>query len=98
MAKRGMSAYGTVSECFVGIMSFWSGPTLAGMVFFPQAVVTGRVNCRRQRPSWMTSGIDWPTGRPERVNDPSTPVVVLTSGSPAAVTPQTSHEMPAGRA
>ena len=37
---------------------------------------------RRQRPSWMTSGMLAPTGTFLSVNLPSTPVTALTSGEP----------------
>ncbi len=54
--------------------------------FCPQALETMNENCRRQRPSWMTTGIASPpflltgTSRSEKV--PSKSVVVHTSGSP----------------
>ena len=49
---------------------------------------------RRQRPSWMTSGMLVPTGMFVSVKVPSTPVTALTSGEPEACAPQLSQETP----
>ena len=85
---RGMSPI----AWFLGISS-----VLSGMLFAPQGVATSIVNCLRQRPTWMTRGMDGPTGTPVRVNVPSGAVIALTSGSPAPVVPQMSQVMPAGK-
>ncbi len=85
---RGMSP----SVLFLGIVS-----VPAGTVFAPHEVVTSTVNWRRQRPSCTTSGRLVPTGTFWSVKVPSGAVYAVTSGSPAAVAPQTSHVMPAAK-
>ena len=58
------------------------------------AATLGIVTWRRQRPSWITSGMFVPTGTFLRVNLPSTPVTALTSGEPEACAPHLSQETP----
>src|SRR5664280_1456309 len=52
-------------------------------------VTAGTIIRRRQRPSWITSGMLVPAGTLVSVNEPSTPVVVCTRG-----VPDTSHAQP----
>ena len=85
---RGMSP----SVWFLGIVS-----VIAGTALGPHDVPMFTVNCLRQRPSWTTSRTLEPTGTPLSVKVPSGAVNVVTSGSPAAVAPQTSHVIPAAK-
>ena len=54
--------------------------------------------CRRQRPSWMTTGMLVPTGTLVSVNLPSGPVVAVTSGSPVRSEPHWSQATPRANA
>ncbi len=62
MPMRGMSP----SPWFLGMVKVPAG-TLLGA----HELVTSTVNCRRQRPSWTTSGRLPPTGTPVSVKVPS---------------------------
>jgi hypothetical protein len=58
------------------------------------AVTLGMVIWRRQRPSWMTSGMSVPTGTLTSVNVPSGAVCVATTGSPDTSPPHWLHCTP----
>src|ERR1700733_557872 len=63
----------------------------ATTVLVPHEVAMFTVNCRRHRPSWMTSGMLLPTGTFGSVKVPSNAVVVETSGLPDTSAPQVLH-------
>src|SRR5579884_1191417 len=72
---------------------------LRGMRMSPTAVdahdfVTSKVTLRRQRPSWMTTGIPLPTGTFGSENVPSKSVLVHTSGLPDTSAPHGLHDTP----
>ncbi len=69
----------------------------AGTAVLTQAG-TLTVICRRQRPSWMTSGMFVPTGMLLIVNLPSTPVTAWTSGLPDTSAPQGVQATPGAKA
>ena len=52
-----------------------------------QAFTWGMVSCLRHLPSWMTSGMFWPTGTFFSTKRPSEPVSAVTRGAPLASTP-----------
>src|SRR5262245_2082173 len=57
-----------------------------------QGFTSGMTICRRQRPIWMTSGMLVPDGTFLRVNLPSAPLRMLTSGEPEMADSQRSEE------
>ena len=63
---------------------------------FAQHATLGMVISRRQRPSWITSGIEMPHGALSIVKVPSTAVVALTSGEPETNELHDSHATPGG--
>ena len=56
----------------------------AGRAVFWHDGTFGMVLFIRQRPSWITSGMFWPTGTFDSVKLPSTPLTALMSGEPEA--------------
>jgi len=65
---------------------------------FAQHATFGIVIWRRQRPSWITTGMFAPHGTSVSVNAPSTPVVAVTSGEPDTSELQLSHATPGANA
>ena len=68
-----------------------------GRAVVVHAAMLGMVSWRRQRPSWMTSGMSAPTGTLPRVNVPSGAVCVATSGLPVTSPPHWLHCTPAAK-
>ena len=58
------------------------------IVLVAQEETVGSVNCLRHNPACTTSGMFAPTGMLCRVKEPSTLVVVLTSGEPVICCPE----------
>ena len=89
MAVRGMSP-----SLLLRGRRVWS----AVSTVFEQGATAGIVICRRQRPSWITSGMLVPAGMFSRVKVPSGAVCVSTSGLPETSPPHWLQVTPAGNA
>src|SRR5580700_6821449 len=87
MAVSGMSP----TVWLFGIFKIPVGMVASFTWFAAQELLMLTVNCRRHRPSWMTSGMLLPTGTLERVKVPSYAVVVVTSGLPLTSAPHVVH-------
>src|SRR5260370_20309480 len=83
----------------IAVSGMFPSLLLRGMFRRPTAVVvhagTLKENWRRQRPSWMTTGMLLPTGTLVSVKVPSYFVVTVTSGLPETSAPHWLHCTPA---
>ena len=66
--------------------------SLMGVVV--QSAIAGIVTCRRQRPSWITSGMSLPVGASWIMKLPSEPVTPKATGSPGSLPSQRSQVTP----